>query len=150
MSEKKEKWKKEYFAELDAARKLISEHEASTALHKEATQKLVESVSLLNSFFNSPGAMRGVVEVEGNDIRHITDNSITAEFFGRTQESMINMLASEMGIDQEFIDIWIKHYEESKHKKQQVNFEYEHKADKQSHFFPSYCKLSWRISYRLF
>jgi len=135
MPERKDEREKEYFAELESARKLISEHELSEALNKEAKQKLVESVSLLRSFFNSPGAMRGVVEVEGDDIRHIADNSVTAEFFGRTQKSMSNMLASEMGVDQQFIDVWIKRYEESKHKKQQVNFEYEHKTDKQSHFF---------------
>ena len=135
MPERRDEREKEYFAELESARKLISEHELSEALNKEAKQKLVESVSLLNSFFNSPGAMRGVVEVERDNIRHIADNSVTAEFFGRTQESMSNMLASEMGVDQQFIDVWIKRYEESKHKKQQVNFEYEHKADKQSHFF---------------
>jgi PAS domain S-box-containing protein len=123
---------KEYFGEPG---KLISEKQAKETLKKEANQKLVESVSLLRSFFNSPGAMRGVVEVEGNDIRHIADNSITAEFFGRTQESMKNMLASEMGVEHDFIDIWIKHYEKSKRTKKQVNFEYEHKTDKQRHFF---------------
>ena len=126
---------KEYFEELDEARKLISEQQAKETLNEEARQKLVESVSLLRSFFNSPGAMRGVVEIEGNDIRHITDNSITAEFFGRTQESMRHMLASEMGVDQDFIDMWIAHYEESKRIKQEVNFEYEHKLGQQSHFF---------------
>jgi PAS domain S-box-containing protein len=135
MPEKKDDRKKKYFTELEAARKLISEYDASETLNKRAKQKLVESVALLNSFFNSPGAMRGVVEVEGNDIRHIADNAITAEFFERTQETMSNMLASEMGVDKGFIELWIKHYEESKNKKQQVNFEYDHKVDNQSHFF---------------
>ncbi len=120
MPEINEDKKKEYLTEPDADRKPICELETSDALKKEATQKLVESATLLRSFFNSPGAMRGVVEVEGNDIRHITDNSMTTDFFGLTQESMCNRLASQMGVDREFIDIWINHYEESKHKKQQV------------------------------
>ena len=122
--------KKEYFGDLLRARNLIYKFESNIASNTIALHSLSESVSLLTSFFNSPGAMRGVVEVEGNDIRHIVDNYITAKFFGRTQESMSNMLASQMGVEQKFIDTWIKNYEASKLKRQPVNFEYKHMSDK--------------------
>jgi transposase-like protein len=116
----------------DNSLKFDTNHSISEGLDINDQKKLIESETLLNSFFNSPGAMRGVVEVEDNDIRHISDNFISANFFGRTQESMVSMLASQMGVDQDFIDIWIKHYEESRHTKQPINFEYEHKSDNQN------------------
>ena len=113
----------------------------SEKLDTNDRKKLIESTALLDRFFNSPGAMRGVVEIEDHDVRHIADNAVSAKFFGRTQESMVNMLSSQMGINQEIIDIWIKYYEESKHTKQPAIFEYEHKIGNKTLFFLSYCKL---------
>jgi len=119
----------------DNAQESGTSNNVSEILDINDQKNLIESEALLNSFFNSPGAMRGVVEVENDDIRHIADNFITAKFFGRTQASMVNLLASQMGVNKEFIDIWIKHYEKSKHTKQPITFEYEHKIDNQSLFF---------------
>ncbi len=121
--------------ELDDTLRSGDDRPTGESLDKACQEKLLDSEAILNSFFNSPGAMRGVIEVEGNDIRHIADNAVTAEFFGRTQESMANMLASQMGVNQEFIDLWIKHYGQSKINNKPVHFEYRHESDQQNLYF---------------
>ena len=50
---------------------------------KRAEEALRESESVLRSFFDSSGVMRGIVEVIAeDDVLHITDNSTTAAFIG--------------------------------------------------------------------
>lgn len=129
VSKKKESPKKRYAAGPDDTVKIVSVSPISKTLDTD------EREALLYSFFNSPGAMRGIVEIENNDIRHISDNVITAAFFGRTQESMINLLASQMGVERNIIDMWIERYEESKKSGQTVRFEYEHKTGAQNYYF---------------
>lgn len=135
MPKKNEEGKEAYSFQSDAPQKGISKLGGNEAQIIQTKEELIETSSLLSSFFNSPGAMRGIVEIEGNDIRHIADNAETAAFFGRSQKSMRNALASEMGVNQDFVDIWIKYYEESKKSKKQLNFKYEHEVGTRSYFF---------------
>ena len=51
----------------------------------EAELALQESEALLGSFFEAPGALRGVVELTHDDIIHLRDNATTAAFFGRSR-----------------------------------------------------------------
>ena len=94
---------------------------------KKAKEQLAENESILRGFFDSPGMMRGVVEVVDNDILHISDNAVAADFFGRTKESMQNKLATEIGMPQETVQMWIDHYSKSEHTDQPIRFEYPHR-----------------------
>jgi PAS domain S-box-containing protein len=93
-----------------------------------AEQALKESEAVLYSFFDSPGAMRGIIEVIAeDDVRHIKDNSVTADFIGLTPGSMNNKTGSELGEPGDILRIWVKHYMESQQSGKPVTFEY---ADK--------------------
>jgi PAS domain S-box-containing protein len=92
---------------------------------KRAEEALKESESILHSFFDSPGVMRGIVEVvSDDDIRHIADNEVTAGFLGLTPEEMKGKLGSELGEPQEVLRIRIGHYRESQSTGKPVKFEY--------------------------
>jgi signal transduction histidine kinase/DNA-binding response OmpR family regulator len=93
------------------------------AAKQEAIRLLAERETVLRSFFDSPGAMRGVVEVVDNDILHIADNAESAAFFGRVARK--NKLASERKI----LDVYISCYDQCKKTGQPVRFNYPHKAD---------------------
>jgi len=95
---------------------------------KQAEAALRESESVLRSFFDSAGAQRGIVELEADDILHISDNAITAAFFGRTRESMRNKRASELGVPPEVGRLWIGHYLKSQRTCEPVSFEYLHNS----------------------
>jgi PAS domain-containing protein len=100
-----------------------------------AERQIQEREAILKSFFDSPGHMRGVVEMVEDDILHISDNQASAAFFGRTVEEMRNKLASEMGIPREVIRTWIHHYEQSRSTGQPAYFEYCHQIDNVQKWF---------------
>ncbi|HTY52012.1 MAG TPA: PAS domain S-box protein, partial [Methanomicrobiales archaeon] len=92
---------------------------------REDAEALRESESVLRSFFDAPGDMRGIVEVvAGTDIRHVADNAVTAGFLGLKPEEMRNRLGSELGEPREILHRWIGHYEESRRMGKPVHFEY--------------------------
>ena len=94
---------------------------------KKAEAALRENEAVLNSFFESPGILRGIVEVVEGDILHIRDNTTAAAFFGRAPEAMQGRLASEMGVPAETVSLWVGHYLASQQSGQPVIFSYEHK-----------------------
>ena len=66
--------------------------------HEKANDALKESENLIYAFFDSPGVMRGIVEiVDDTTVRHITDNEVKASFMGLTSEALRNKLSSELG-----------------------------------------------------
>ncbi|HEX7467265.1 MAG TPA: PAS domain S-box protein, partial [Methanobacterium sp.] len=69
--------------------------------------------------------MRGIVEViSDNDVRHITDNVVTAGFLGIKPDMMRNKMGSDLGEPKDILRRWIKHYKESEHIGKPVSFEY--------------------------
>jgi PAS domain S-box-containing protein len=92
----------------------------------QAEESLRQSESILRGCFDSPGIMRGIVEIVGDEILHISDNAVTAAFFGRTQESMRNKFSTEMGVSKDIVRMWIGYYEESRRENHSVSFEYSH------------------------
>ncbi len=78
------------------------------------------------SFFDSAPMMMGVVELNENDILHITDNEAAVKFFGINPTGK---LASELGMSQSVIKEWIKHYRASEVSGTPLNFEYQHSPD---------------------
>jgi PAS domain S-box-containing protein len=82
--------------------------------------------NLLHAFFDSPGAMRGIVEiVDDTTIRHIVDNLVTAGYLGLTTGDLRNKLSSELGEPPEIIRLWVNHYKQSMQTGKPVTFEYE-------------------------
>lgn len=95
---------------------------------KQAEQALRQSEATLRSFFNSGSMMMGIVELYDDDIRHISDNAATAEFFGMSQATMQNQLVSAMGVPQHHIEFWLEYYREAQRTQAPVRFEYAHQT----------------------
>jgi len=92
---------------------------------KRAEEAMRESESILRSFFDSSGVMRGIVEVIAeDDVLHITDNNATAAFIGLTHEVMKNKKGSELGEPRDILRMWVSHYIESQKTGKPVIFEY--------------------------
>ncbi len=92
---------------------------------KMAEEALKESESVLHSFFDRPGVMRGIVEViDGSTFRFVMVNTATADFLGLTPEAIRNKTITELGEAPETIRMWISHFEESRITGKQVEFEY--------------------------
>jgi PAS domain S-box-containing protein len=88
-------------------------------------EKLSQSESLLKSFFESPGVMRGIVEVvDDSTIRHILANHEAAQFIGLTPEKLRNKLSSELGEPREVIQGWIEAAKQSQRTGKPVVYEY--------------------------
>lgn len=77
----------------------------------------------------------GIAEIEGNDIRHVSDNEASCSFFGKPSELMQGRLASELGIDRETIDLWIGHYRHSERSGKAVTFEYQFREPQLKKYF---------------
>jgi PAS domain S-box-containing protein len=107
---------------------LRNHNEELTAAQEElriANLELIRRESLLRSLFDSPGMMRGIVEVvTDDDVRHISDNVVTARYMGLTPEALQNKLGSELGELPDNLRLWIRHYRESERAGQPVHFEY--------------------------
>ena len=85
-----------------------------------------DSGDLVRAFFDSPGVMRGIVEVvDDSTIRHVVDNPATASFMGSTSRALQDKLSSELGGPPEIARIWVSHYKESLKTGRPVNFEYQ-------------------------
>ena len=93
---------------------------------KQTEARLRESEANLLAFFDSPGLMRGIVELVPGDILHILDNAASAQFFGRTVADLHHQLASKLGVPSETIRLWSQRYTESARTGQPVHFEYRH------------------------
>ncbi len=103
---------------------------------RQTEAALRENEAVLRSFFDSPGIMRGIVElVEEGDILHISDNTVAAQFFGRTPETMRNQLATALGVPREIVQQWIAHYEASRQSGELVTFTYAHPVGQEEKWF---------------
>jgi PAS domain S-box-containing protein len=117
---------------LEELRVSLEELSASEEVRCQQNEELIETKdalkereSILGSFFDSPGAMRGIVEVVADDdVLHIVDNEVTASFLGLTPETMRGKLGSELGEPREVLLNWISRYRQSQITGKPVSFEY--------------------------
>ena len=92
---------------------------------KKAEETLRYNETLMASFFDSPGMMRGIVDViDDKDIRHIKDNSVTANYVGLKPADLEGKLSSALGEPAERIKLWIEHYKQSQETGKSVTWEY--------------------------
>lgn len=97
---------------------------------KKAEEALLQSESLLRSFFDAPGVMQGIVEViADDDVRHIRDNAVAAAFAGLTPEAMRNQPGSELAEPRDLLRAWVAQYRLSQETASPVTFEYEDLRD---------------------
>ncbi|WP_206813764.1 PAS domain S-box protein, partial [Chroococcus sp. FPU101] len=95
---------------------------------KASEEALRQSEAKLRSFFDSNSMMMGVVELYDHDIKHISDNVATAQFFGKTQADLQNQFASVLGVTRTHIDFWLSYYREAHRTQTPVRFEYLHES----------------------
>ncbi|MBD2517018.1 PAS domain S-box protein [Nostoc sp. FACHB-973] len=93
---------------------------------KASEESLLQSESTLRSFFNSGAMMMGIVELHDNDVRHLSDNITSAQFFGTTPEALKNQFATDLGVTPSHLNLWIGHYREAMQTQAPVKFEYPH------------------------
>jgi PAS domain S-box-containing protein len=93
---------------------------------KSMEEDLRKTESTLKSFFDSAPMMMGVVEVTSNDVRHLSDNQATANFYGKPEGGTTGKWCSQLGMPQEVMQTWIKHYQLSLKNHQPISFEYAH------------------------
>jgi len=92
---------------------------------KPALEALQESESILRSFFDSSGVMRGIVEVIAkDDVLHIAGNAATAAFIGLNPDDLKNKRGSELDEPRDILRMWISYCSESRKTKKPVTFEY--------------------------
>lgn len=84
----------------------------------------LEGKLALSKFFESAPMMMGIVDVEGDDIRHIADNEASEKFF---KHSLEGKLSSELGIPKEIRSNWLQHYLRAEKTREPVHFEYRHR-----------------------
>ncbi len=90
---------------------------------KRMEETLRENEALLRSFFDSPGSMRGIVDVIDNDVLYISYNSAMAAFYSLAPEAMCGKLASQINVPQKVLQLWLDRFEESRCTNQAITFE---------------------------
>jgi PAS domain S-box-containing protein len=106
-----------------AMMKAVADQVAIAMGRVRTEQALQESESVLRAFFDSPGMLRGVVEVAGGDIRYVSANAAAAAAYGLTPEAMHGKLISELGTPPEIVQVYLERCEESRGKGVAVSFE---------------------------
>lgn len=106
--------------------KEIAEESKKQAAELELAEKsLVQNESEYHAYFDSPGAMRGVVDVIAeDDLRYVVVNPATAASLGLAPEAMINRRGSELGRPRDLMRLWICRFYESRESGIPVTFEY--------------------------
>lgn len=89
----------------------------------------------LKKFFETSPMMMGIADVEGDDIRHISDNDAAATFFGMPTVMMEGKLSSELGTTKENRIFWINHYKKAEAENRAITFNYSHQLDTEQKFF---------------
>lgn len=90
---------------------------------KEVEQALKESESKLRSYYEAAPLFMGLVELEGDDLRHLYDNPASCRFFGVPSGGTVGRRASELGANQEVIGLWLKYYRLSEERGEPVHFD---------------------------
>lgn len=88
------------------------------------TEALRESEATLRGFFDSAGGMRGIVEVVGDDVVHVSDNAVAAIFHGQTKESLRGKRDSELGVPREVTRLWLERLAKARESGAPAAFDY--------------------------
>ncbi len=84
-----------------------------------------EALGVLQTFYEHAPTLLGVVELDGNDIRHIYDNPAACRFMGVSPDRVQGWLESEVGINSKQTEKWRRHFEESQHQGVPIRFQFQ-------------------------
>jgi len=91
---------------------------------KNADEELQEKEKLLRIFFDSPGVMRVLVEIEDNEPKIININNDLLEYLGEKYNEVINKNFNDLGISGSIIKLWVENCNKSRESGKSVHFEF--------------------------
>ncbi len=89
-----------------------------------------QNEAVLRSFYDSAPMLMGIIELVDNDILHISDNSLSEQWFELSPETMKGKRASELGVPAVHIQEWVQHYREAERTQTPVTFEYSYQTNR--------------------
>lgn len=91
---------------------------------KRAEQALRESEAVLRGFYDSPGMIRGIVELIDGTIVHVSCNAAAARLYGIDREAIAGKTAIQAGASADVVRAWVGVYEQSRRTGEPVSLEY--------------------------
>jgi PAS domain S-box-containing protein len=91
---------------------------------KRTEESLRQNEAVLRSLFDSPGVMRGMVEVADGAVIHLSCNRAAAEMYGIDERSIAGKTAMEGGASEDVVRTWFSMYEECRRTGMPVSREY--------------------------
>ena len=95
----------------------------------QRTAELAESEDMLRSFFESPGAMRGIVDLVDNDMRFVRVNAASERLWGRNGVTVNGQQALALGAAPAIVQQWLESLAASLREEAPITFEYHHGTD---------------------
>lgn len=90
---------------------------------KGSEKALRESESLLRSFFDSPGLLRGIVEIAGDSIRFVSLSTAAAQLYGLPPDAVRGKSVDELGVPRAATEAWLESYRKAQRTGRHVTFE---------------------------
>jgi len=84
----------------------------------------LENEAVLRGFFDSPEAMRGIVEVMDGRIIHVSCNRAAAKMYGIDRDLVASKSAAELGASEAVARAWVALYEDSQRTGKPASMEY--------------------------
>ncbi len=82
---------------------------------------------IFEKLFEVSPFLMGIVKLKENSIVHILDNQATSDFFQKPKNTITGSKAQELGVKQEYIELWKRNYLKSFDSKSPSCFEYVHR-----------------------
>ena len=102
----------------------LADHCGGALERIRAEQALRENEEQLRAFYDSPGGLRGIVELLQDDAQFVSANKAEAAIYGRTVEEMRSVRVTELGLPKPFLELWLSKFRESLERNGPVSFEY--------------------------
>lgn len=97
---------------------------------KRAEDKIKERELNFREFFESPGILRAICKVIGDEIVFFMVNKELARFFNRSHEEFEGKSFKDLGISDYIKEIWLENFRKSKETGEPVTFEYLNSANR--------------------